>query len=339
MSLNSMVQRMILEVPGVVSSYAKTLLNESLGIIYDSQMWSFQLQTAGWLTPGLLFPAGPGNSVGTITTTPYQNTVVGNAAASAQWLPYIMASNLPLFTQLQIRSPYYSLYNIISYNITNPNAVVLTLDRPWMEPGGTGQTYMIYEAYFAVPVPDFKRFLSARDTTNNYPMDYWTKSQKDLSVEDPERTIFDDPDYFVPFQQDQRPNSATLGNMLYELWPHPLSVLPYTYQFLRRGAFLQNPGDTVPYPLTEEAVLWRAKECAFVFKESQKGEEMQRGSGADWRYLAGAAQEQFKIAMKPIKDRDRDMVELYFNTFCRDSVPNASEGYATITGSVNIGSF
>lgn len=340
MSFNSMIQRMILEVPGVVSSYARTLINESLGLIYDSQMWSWQLQTSGWLTPGLLFPAGPGTSVGTITTTPYQNTVVGDATASAQWLAYITAASLPLFTQLQIRSPYYSLYSIVAVNATNPAAIVLTLDRPWMEPGGTAQSYMIYQAYFPAPVPDFKRFLSARDTTNNYPMDYWSKSQKDLAVDDPERTIFDDPDYFVPYQVDQRANSATLGNMLYELWPHPLSVLPYTYQYLRRGPLLSGPNDTVVYPLTEEAVLWRAKEVAFVFKESQKGEDMQRGSGADWRFLAGEAREQFKIAMKPIKDRDRDLISdnLYWSQFLRDAIPDASEGYATVTGQLNIGS-
>ena len=103
-------------------------------------------------------------------------------------------------------------------------------------------------------------------------MDYVTYSQRDLAVVDPERTIFDDPNYIVPFQVDTRPGSATFGNFLFELWPHPLSVLPYTFQFLSRGPSLILPSDTVPYPLTEEALLWRAKECAYVFKEAQKGE-------------------------------------------------------------------
>src|ERR1700690_929031 len=143
-----MVQRLILEVPILPSAYGKTLINEALGQIYDQQMWSFQLKESGWLTPGLLFPVGPGNSAGTITTVPYTNTVTGNAAASASWLAYLTAGALPLFTQLQIRSPYYSLYNIVSVNQSNPAAIVLTLDRPWMEPGGVGQTYMMYQAYF-----------------------------------------------------------------------------------------------------------------------------------------------------------------------------------------------
>jgi len=330
-----MVQRMILEVPGVASGYAKTLLNEGLGIILDSQMWSFQLQTAGWLTPGLLFPGGPGTSVGTVSVTAFSDQVIPSTAAKNAWFAYVATLAPPLFTQLQFRSPFYSLYNIIAID---PITGALTLDRPWMEPTNATATYMIYQAYFPVPVTDFKRFLSARDTTNNAPMDYWSLSQKDLAVQDPERTIFDLPGYFVAQQQDQRPNSATLGQMLYELWPHPLSQLPYTFQYLRRGPLLQKPSDTVPYPLTEEVVLWRAKECAFVYKEAQKGEDMQRGQGADWRFLAGEARDQFKTALKPIKDRDRDLVELYWMKW-RPDFYNSGQPYATTNNQLNVGRF
>jgi hypothetical protein len=336
-SFNNMIQRMVLEVPILASSYANTLINEALGVIYDSQMWSFQLGTSGWLTPGLLFPGGPGTSVGTVTTTNYSPLVVADAPAAAAWAAY---TKRPFLTECQFRSPYYSLYSIIGYQANVPSAglATLTLDRPWMEPAGIAQTYMIYQAYFPAPVPDFKRFLSARDTTNSAPIDYWSLSQKDLSVMDPERTIFDEPSYFVPFQQDQRPGSATLGNMLYELWPHPLSVLPYTYQYLRRGPMLVKPADMVPVPLTEEVLLWRAKEAAFLWKEAQKGENMERGSGANWLLLAGEARDQFKLTMKPVKDRDRDLCELYFNRFNRD-MWNMGEPFATEIGQLNVGRF
>jgi hypothetical protein len=337
MSLNTMARRMCLEVPKMVDTYAVTLLQEALIDIYKMRMWSFQLKTSGWLTPGLLFPGGPGTSVGTVTVTPYSPKVIGDATSSAAWQTYIAGGNQPLFTQLQFRSPYYSLYNIIAVDTTsNPPFTTLTLDRPWLEPGGTQQSYMIYQAYFPVPVSDFKRFLSARDTTNNYPMDYWSKSQKDLAVNDPERTIFDDPNYFVPFEQDTRLGSATFGNMLYELWPHPLSVLPYTYQFLRQGPPLVLPSDTVPYPLTEELVLWKAKASAFLYKEAQKGEDVARGSGADYKFLSGAAEAQFKGKLKPIKDHDRDLVELYWTKYRLDPY-NEGEPYANINGGLNIG--
>lgn len=336
MALQDMVQRMVREVPELVGAQARTYINEALGLIYDSQMWSFQLQTGGFLTPGLQFPVGPGNSAGTVTATVGLPTIVGDATASAQWAAYVAP---PFFTQLQFRSPFYSLYNIIALDTTTtPGAAVITLDRPWMEPGGTGLAYMIYQAYFPAPVPDFKRFLWVLDTTNNSPIDYWSVKQTDLMVRDAERTVFDDPNYFVPFESDQRPNSATLGNMLYELWPHPLSKLPYTFGFLRRGPVLVKNTDTVPQPLTEEVVLWRAKEVAYLYKEAQKGEDMQRGQGADWRFLAEASHEEFKLCLKPVKDRDRDLADLYWMKFRRNLI-ETTEPFATTSGGLNVGTW
>ncbi len=148
--------------------------------------------------------------------------------------------------------------------------------------------------------------------------------------------MFNDPNYFVPYQQDQRPNSATFGNMLYELWPHPLNQLPYTYMYLRMGPTLQGPNDTVPYPLTEEPVVWRAKEVAGMFKEANKGEDMQRGQGADWKFFIQEAQEQFKGTMKPVKDRDSDLVNLYLDKW-RPDFYDAGEPFATVNGGLNIG--
>lgn len=348
-----MAQRLVLEVPGLSVAYAITLINESLGLIFDSYMWSFQLKENGWLTPGLLFPSGPGNSVGTISVTPYTTVVVGDPIASAAWSNYINNNNLPLFTQLQIRSPYYSLYSVIGVSVLGEGTgldvqgfdiggfeagdqLQLTLDRPWMEPVGAAVAYEIYQCYFPVPVTDFKRFITARDTTNNWPMDYTTVGQKDLMQMDPERTIFDNPVYIVPYEQDHRPGSATYGNMLYELWPHPLSVLPYTYSYLRRGPLMIKPTDTVPYPLTEEVVLWRAKVAGFIWAEAQKGADMQRGAGADYRFLSKMALDEFDRTLKPIKDRDRDLVELYFSRLPA-AYPRNVNGYVSQNGNLNVG--
>lgn len=334
MSLNTMAKRMALEIPSISEQYCRTLLQEAEQFIDDSQLWSFQLKDGGWLTPGLLFPSGPGTSLGTVTYTAGSNKVIGDATASAAWAAY---TGTPGLTSFQFRSPFYSLYSIVAYDTTsNPPFGTLTLDRPWMEPSGVAQSYMIYQAYFAAPTADFKRFLAVWDTTNNAPMDYWSKSQKDLATEDPQRTIFDDPYYVVPYQQDQRAGSATLGYMLYELWPHPLSQLPYTFSFLRRGNQLLLPSSTLPYPLTEEAVLWKAKEDAFLWKESQKGENVERGSGADWRFLAGAAGARFKIEIKPCKDKDRDLVDLY-KTKLVTAYRLSEDGYSNMQGNLNVG--
>jgi hypothetical protein len=338
-SLNSMSRRLSLEIPGIADAYARILLNEALGHIEDEGMWSFQLAESNWLTPGLLFnsgPGAPGQSAGTVTFTVGSNQIIGNTAASAAWAAYV---GPPFLTSCQIRSPYYSLYNIIAYDTTsNPPFGTFTIDRPWMEPGGTGKAYMVYQAYFAVPVSNFRRFIAARDTTNNAPMDFWSKTQKDLSFQDPERTIFDEPVYFVPYETDQRPGSATLGNMLYELWPHPLSVLPYTFAYLSRGPSLTAPGDMVPYPITEDMVLWQAKSSAYLWKEAQKGENVERGSGADYKFLAQAAQAKYELKKKEISHRDRDLVDLYITKWRPDYYNNA-EPFATVSSQLNVGRF
>jgi len=338
MSLNQMAQRMSLEVPGIATAYARTLLNEALGQIEDSRMWSFQLADSGWLTPGILFASGAGSlsSAGSVTFTPYSDQVIGDAAASAAWAAYV---GTPPLTVFQIRNAPYAVYSIVGYDdAVNAPFGTFTLDRPWMEPGGANQPYMIYQCYFPAPTQDFKRFFDIFDTTNGFPLDYWTLTQKDLSIIDPQRLVFDQPTNVVPYQTDQRANSSTLGYMLYELWPHPTSIRPYPLHFLRRGPQLVKPADTVPSPLTEEVVIWQAKENAYLWKEAQKGEDIARGSGADYRFLAQAAVANYKRALKPLMDRDRDQCELYFARL-RRGLPNAGQPYSTVTGQLNVGDF
>jgi len=207
-----------------------------------------------------------------------------------------------------------------------------------MEPPGAGQAYMIYQAYFPGPVSDFKRFFEIRDTTLNNVMDYWTYSRKDLAIKDPQRVVFNNPSYVVPYETDNRANSATPGYMLFELWPHPLSIYPYTFSYLRRGALLSLPADTVPVPLTEELVKWKAKEAAFLWKESQKGDGIKRGEGADWRFLASAALTMYTKVHKTVADRDRDLAQLYFDRFVRNpSIGGNAEPFATINSQLNVG--
>lgn len=329
MSLNTMAKSLALEIPGVSEILARTKIQEAMGKIYDETAWSFQTKQSGWLVPGLKA------STGTVTVTPYSASVVGDATAAAIWNGF---TGRPLITELQFRDPSYALYDIIDYDGVN----TITLDRPWMEPtSGPGRPYYMYQAYFPVPLADFRSFTEMRDTTNG---DFisWTKlSQDDLSVEDPQRVVFGPalPTYAVPLGVDSRPNSSTLGYLRYEVWPHILSQWPIAFSYKRRGPELTLPGDTVSYPITEELVMWRAKEVLYQFKEAQKGEEVQRGSGADWRFLAEAAAEEYKEVLKKIRAVDcnlhRDFVS---RKKTRSEASN--DGFSTTrTGMLNIGRF
>lgn len=220
-----------------------------------------------------------------------------------------------------------------TFNVVN-NAIIV-LDRPWMEPLQVMSGYMAYVAYFAAP-PGFKRWFAVRDTTNNNSMDWWSKSQINLADDDAERTIFDQPFYVVPFQQDNRAGSATTGQMLFELWPHPITELPYTFHCQANWPPLVNNNDTVPYPLTEELVKMRAYEMLSLWKESQKGDEMERGSGSNWQFLAKAYRDEYQNRLKECRIMDRHLVDLYF-TKARKNAPYGGEPFSNVSGQLNVG--
>lgn len=322
------------EIPGVAEGLARNKLNEALGVIYDETDWSFQTRFGQWLAPGWLISAG------SVTVYPYSVAVIGDLAATAAWENLV---GRPFITELQFRDPSWSLYNIIEYDQwSNYPYTTLILDRPWMEPtSGSGRPYMIYQAYFPAPSKDFRKFLWLRDPTQASPVDYWSVSQDDLSVWDPQRLIFGPtvPQYAVAAGIDTRPGSSTAGYILYELWPHVLSRMPYTFSYKCRGPALEKPDDTVPYPLTEELVTWRTKEVLYQFKEAQKGENVLRGSGANWQFLAETAHEEYKFVLQRVRAIDANLHRDFLTrgrSGCGDR--RSTSGYSTQRlGLLNIG--
>ena len=330
MGYNTMAKSLFGEIPGTPEGLIRAKLNEALGKVYDETDWSFQTVRGGWLTPGLV------QSVGTVTVTAYSTQVIGNAVATALWTAMV---GRPLITELQFRNPSYDLYSIVDFDpIVNAPFATLTLDRPWMEPAvGPGQPYMMYQAYFPVPVSDFRKFLEIRDVTNAAPVSFTDLSQDDLALLDPQRLQFGPcvPTFAVPCGVDQRAESATLGYPMYELWPHVLSKLPYSFSFKRRGDLLVNPSDTAPYPLTEELVMWRAKEVLYMFKEAQRAAG---DRGPDFKFLAQAANKEYGECLMKIRKVDANL-HRDFVTHQRPGGGNG-DGYSTYrTGQLNVGQF
>jgi hypothetical protein len=282
-------------------------------------------------TPGTYLVMGTGGSgAGAIVsiTVGSDGTVSTSPIVVAQGNGYAVGgvANPPTFTLAAGGTS--ATFNVVL------NAIIL-LDRPWMEPNQFLSPYMAYQAYFPAPA-GFKRWFNIRDTVNNNSMDFWSKTQIDLANDDAERTIFDQPYYVVPYGIDMRPGSATLGQQLVELWPGPITELPYTFNCLVNWPPLVNAQDTIPYPLTEELVKFRAKESSSLFKESQKGDEMERGSGANWQFLAKAYREEYNDRLKDIRIMDRHLIELYF-TKARNGAPYGGEPFSTINGQLNVG--
>ena len=332
MSFYSLAKGLTGEVPGTPMSLAQTKVQDALGAIYDQSDWGFTTQYAGWLVPGLLANSG------TFTVTPYQNTVIADAVATAK-LASLAAP--PFLTTLQYRDPERAPYNIVGYDTTtNAPFATLTLDRPWMEPTkGPGQPYMVYQCYFVSPVQDFRRFIEIRDTTDAGRLNFWSMSQADLSRCDPQRTQFADPAYVVSMGVDQRPGSATLGWQMFELWPHQLNYVPYSFSYKRRGPMLVNPTDTVPYPLTEELVSIKAQEQLYQFKAAM-AEEKAKGAGAGWMVLAGKAAKDYENRLSLILSID---INLRSDNIDRvgqcDDRWKTGRPYSNDLGSLNVGGY
>lgn len=329
MSYYSMAKSLTGEVPGTLLSLAQTRLNDALGKIYDQSDWSFQTQYAGWLVPGQLANSG------TFTTKPYTNTVIADAVATAA----LATITEPLITTLQYRDPARAIYNIVGYSLTlNAPFATLTLDRPWMEPtSGPGQPYMVYQCYFVAPVQDFRKFLEVRDTTDAGRLDFWSYSQADLARRDPQRTQFADPAYVVPYGVDMRPGTSTPGWQMFELWPQQLSYVPYSFSYKRRGPQLVNMSDTVPYPLTEELVEWKAKEILLQFKAAQ-AEEKSKGGGNGWMVMSGAAKKEYDERFSFILPVDINLRNDNMDTISGDD-NFAGRPYSNNLGGLNVGGY
>lgn len=318
---------------------AQTMVNRGLQKIYDENVWSFQIGEGGWITP---LPIATQNIPGgLITAATFSDQIVGDANAAAAWAAIPAGYSI---TDFQIRFPAYALYSIIDYAVDVPSAglATLTLDRPWMEPNGALRPYQMYQAYYPAPTQRpgarFKRWLAVRDFTNAANLDWWSYKQESLDAIDPQRTVFQNPAAVVPYKVDTRTGSSTLGSMLYELYPGPMSNLPYALYFVEDPGELQNPADEIPYPLTEEVVLYRAKEQAYIWCEENKGRypELMK---TDWGFLMQASAEMYKDRIKDIRKRDRDMVDSFVTTIRRKYPTVGGPFYSAITGGATVGNF
>lgn len=292
---------------GLASSgvFATTLQFRNLAYSIYNIVGVGQADTVGFLqiltpgsnqTPGVyvvpILDAGVGaGASATITVSP-EGTVILQPFILAQGSGYAA----PFVTFSEGGTP--ATFNILLNTI-------LTLDRPWLEPlNGPGQSYQIYQAYFVAPVEDFRKFIEVRDTTNSDRLNFWSMTQAELAVEDPQRTEFADPDFVVAAGVDTRPGTSTPGYQMFELWPQQLSYIPYSFSYRRRGRVPKTYNDFVtmspPYPITEELVRWRAEEVLYQYKEAQKDKGEARGSGSNWILLSQMAGKEYANCLDKI---------------------------------------
>lgn len=293
-------------VPGMSRIRARTLINRAWKIVQDSSLWSFQLGQGGFSTPTV-------TTAGTFSCTLGLSTVTGDATASAAWLA------LPFYwspTFQQIRAQGYSIYSVIAINATNPSAVVLTLDRPFVDPlpKFTGVGYQMFQAY--IPAPKlFKRWLTIADMFDCWVLDFWT-SRRTIDLSDPTRLSTSNPTMALGLGTDKRgagtPNqSATYGQQLFELYPNPQSQISYQTYYVAEAPYLMANTDTLPYPIDEEVVVQKALTWAYRDAEGRKDIMAAKGSTGNYLGLKKMSEEDFLTRLKTLRLMDREAVDSY----------------------------
>lgn len=332
-----MLAEMVGELQGNVTTidaaYARTLINEAWGDVRRLGGWSWQLKQTGFTVPGAL-------STGTVTLQFGSDQVIGDADAAAAWLtPGIGSQYGSLLTQRQFRSGGTSgagtMYDIIAFDGT----ATLTLDRPFADPltSLTGavdtQEYMIYQPYISAPTKGFRRWLSIYDIANSGWL-FVKGDRREVGLSDPQRQIFANPDRVMAIGADSRVGSSTKGYERYELWPGPQNQYLYQAWFVDFGADLVGLSDELPVGIPESMVKARARYRCYEQAEANKDPQNPRGSGADYRFLMGAADKQFAKELKQVRLEDRDKCDIFFSTMHRFRGGPAPVTFDPATGGV-----
>lgn len=323
MSLASMQAELRGSVPKIPFSFTKTLINRAYRSIRESNLWSFNLLDSAWISPPVV-------STGTVTTVQGVAAVTFDATAIAALLAASTAYSL--ITQRQFRVGSGGIYSIIAFDF---GTGIATLDRIFAEASGAGQSYQVYQVYYAAPVQDFLVFLSVRNMTMFNDL-ILTKTRAWVDQQDPQRSYFAYPNYAVPYMIDHRGEgtanaSATLGYQLYELWGQPITAYSYQCYGLRRGVDLSAPSDTLPIAIGEDLVMAKAREYAYEWAEANK-DMSPRSSGPDFRFLMGATQKEYSTLLTKYRKQDKEFADNWASNR-GFSLYNATRGYYdTISG-------
>jgi hypothetical protein len=324
MSFASMAAELRGAVPKMPYPFAKTLINRAYKHLRDSNLWSFQLAEGQWIAPAPI-------TVGTATATQGSPVIQMDATAAAA-IDANGSALYSLLTQRQFRIGAGGVYNIIGWDSA---ARQLTVDRMYGEISATTVSYQIYQVYFPSPTKTFLRFISVRDMQNFIDLNI-VMTREELDAQDPQRNWYYFPTYVVPYKPDNRPNSATAGYMLHELWGAPQYSLNYQLLYIDKLPDLSNPGDNLPPAIGEDVVMAKARVYAYEWAEGNKG-AIERNQGPDFRFLMGAAQREYETLFKNYRREDRETADNFFSAYKQGVYGRFWSSYNSIAGVANPG--
>lgn len=307
MALLDLSSEIVGTLPGLNPLLAEKFIQRAWQDVQRERRWSF-LQMDGVLVCPVMF------TTGTYAITQYTDTVTANAAASALLLPYVTGT--PLATQLQIRFGGTStltvgqIYRIMEVDITNPAALVLTLDRAVVEITNATSTYQCYRCYVTPPQSNFLAWDQIVDMSYgfNLKLNY---TSGEFDARDPQRTAQGDA-YYCGFFRAAGPygtpsvadQNQAQGAPIFELWPHPVSGRTFYVRYHRKGWDLTLPTDTQPTQIDDNLILARAYGWhAYQFAQANT-QNFPTLKNANWMGLILSAKAEYKDLLKAAKRSD-----------------------------------
>jgi hypothetical protein len=98
---------------------------------------------------------------------------------------------------------------------------------------------------------------------------------------------------------------------LFELYPNPSTAISYQTYYVTEGPELVNNSDTLPFPITQEVVLMKARSYIYEWAESRKDVMAAKGSGPGYFMLKKEADDEFDKRLKALRLLDRESVNAY----------------------------
>ena len=298
-------------------------VNDTLRDIYNENEWGFLAKKDIIRTPNII-------NTGLASVTKFSETVTLDAVASAVVIA-ITENDVPLIER-QFRNAGASAntgnqfsYNIIDFDISNPAAIVLTLNQPYWDDTNAATAFQILKIFYNPPyvtnsnndqVIDFKfwkYFISLKLRRRLF-----TSTTLDIINKfDPARNFVDDPRHVIA-----HPPNSDEGFPLFELYPAPKYERIYEVIWQRRGLELINERDIIPSSLDKELIIAKAKRKAYewVLANMHKRPELKGSIGRFQSLLALANNPNDRsgyeqLLDKAIKKDEENYPKAYFGDY------------------------
>ena len=261
-------------VPKLEPLAAQKVVNRAWIDIQDSRLWSFAVMEGSITIPADI-------SSGAATVTQDSATVVMDATATAA-LNAVGAGLLERQFRVGLSS---AVYNIQAWD----GAGNLTLERAFGEISASSQVYHIYQCYYPPPATDFLRWISIVNVDQKYPLECGLM-KCDLDRVDPGRGFTGQPYRVATYRTNPAHDSGSTftGEVMFELWPHPVTHQTLQCLYQRKSAEFSGPTAILPDVITTETLMDRAKYKAYEWAMANQGKHPDL-KGIPWLDLIKAA--------------------------------------------------